>query len=131
MQQLPGILTKLSLRSSALMTLITQGALKMPWLAVRAARRRPLANYNPVELATTLTLCAQRGVARGQAVTLLTKISSPPCVRSAASPAGSATRSIQRGSASMALLEAMLQYNPAHRITPAQALEHAYFKEAR
>lgn len=29
----------------------------------------------------------------------------------------------------MALLEAMLQYNPAHRITPAQALEHAYFKE--
>lgn len=50
---------------------------------------------------------------------------------SAASPAGSATREMRRGSAAMALLEAMLQFNPAQRITPAQALEHAYFKEAR
>ena len=38
---------------------------------------------------------------------------------------------MRRGSAAMALLEAMLQFNPAQRITPAQALEHAYFKEAR
>ena len=31
----------------------------------------------------------------------------------------------------MALLEAMLQFNPALRISPAQALEHPYFKEVR
>ncbi|KAK9822475.1 hypothetical protein WJX81_008266 [Elliptochloris bilobata] len=48
---------------------------------------------------------------------------------SAASPAGSATQAIRRGSAAMALLEEMLQYNPAQRITPAQALQHPYFKE--
>jgi len=51
--------------------------------------------------------------------------------RSAASPAGSAARSFQRGSAAMGLLEDMLRFNPAQRVTPAQALEHAWFKEAR
>ncbi len=97
-----------------------QGLFASSWpRGARPAARLQAAQAGRVRHSERARSCTQRADAGGLRA------------RSAASPAGSAARSFQRGSAAMGLLEDMLRFNPAQRVTPAQALEHAWFKEAR